>query len=185
METNWYAVYTRPQKEKRASGLLTSLGIENFIPLNKRVFGQVSNLKTSTQPLISSLLFVCADEVQLQTLSKLSDISLVYWKSMPAIIKEEEVDMLKNLSINYINLRMEKMAVDLTASVSMIDENPFGLFAYNHSYASKPVKVFLPSLGYVVYAEKEMPRQVAAVKENIFFSFFQRRNKVTPALELN
>ena len=185
METKWYAVYTRPHKEKRASSLLSGMGIENFIPLNKREIKGFAQKKFTTQPLISSLLFINASESQLSSVCKLSDINLVYWKSAPAVIQESEIDMLKNLSVNYINLKVEKMKIDPSASVSIIEKSGRGFFTSHNKFTNEPIQVELPSFGYAIIAEREMEDSSVYNRENVFVSFFQKLTRSAPLFEAN
>lgn len=50
----WYAVYTRPRREKKASGLQEKEAIKNFCPFNKVVKKWSDRRKTIYEPLFSS-----------------------------------------------------------------------------------------------------------------------------------
>jgi transcriptional antiterminator RfaH len=62
MQKNWYAIYTKSRNEKRVSELLTQQGIENYLPLMKKIRIWSDRKKTVEMPLFSSYIFVNIDE---------------------------------------------------------------------------------------------------------------------------
>ena len=80
MEQNWYAVYTRPNKELKISKLLTSKGFEVFCPVNHVNNSNTIQKKYSTEPLFSTYIFVNTATTQLSFLQKIVDVQLVYFR---------------------------------------------------------------------------------------------------------
>ena len=93
---NWYAVYTKPRWEKKVAETLTNQKIHNYCPLN-RVLRQWSDRKKFVyEPLFTSYVFVRVAERQLARLNQLDGIlQVVYWLGKPAIIKEEEIEVIR------------------------------------------------------------------------------------------
>lgn len=176
MERNWYAVYTKPQRERKISNLLTSKGIENFYPVNHLVTGKMGQKKRNIQPLIDSFVFVYLSEAEFKIINRLPDVNLVYWMSKPAMIQEEEIDMIKNLSANYVNMQLEKVPVRFGQPVTILEGHVNSFLDSSRSFSNHPLKVSLPSLGYIVVAEKEkVVRETSVVPESAPFSLFPRR----------
>ena len=62
MEKHWYAIYTKSRNEKRVAELLIQQGIENYLPLMKKIRIWSDRKKTVEMPLFSSYVFVNIDE---------------------------------------------------------------------------------------------------------------------------
>lgn len=155
-ELKWYALYTRPRWEKKVAEILTEKKYENYCPLN-RVLRQWSDRKKIVyEPLFTSYVFVRVTEKQLLEIRKIVGvINFVYWLNKPAVIRDEEIVCVKEFLTNYINVQLEKSAVGLNDTVRIM-KGP--LTEYEGSVIavkSKTVKVALPSLGYMMYAEVE------------------------------
>jgi hypothetical protein len=102
-------------------------------------------------------------------------INLIYWRSKPAVISNKEIDIIKKLTANYSNIRIEKSFVDQNAAVSILDEPTI---AYNENSVSvkyKSIKVNLPSLGYTMIAERIKQKEKAVYHETSLLASFPRR----------
>jgi transcription antitermination factor NusG len=62
MTKHWFAIYTKSRNEKRVAELLTQQGIENYLPLMKKIRIWSDRKKTVEMPLFSSYIFVNIDE---------------------------------------------------------------------------------------------------------------------------
>jgi transcriptional antiterminator RfaH len=58
MQKNWYAVYTKPQAEKKVAALFTKRKIEVFIPLVHVKTKTFRRNKFISEPLLKSIVFV-------------------------------------------------------------------------------------------------------------------------------
>jgi transcription antitermination factor NusG len=154
MTRNWYAVYTRPLKERKVASILSKKGIENYCPVIA-VEPKLTSKKQLLLPLFNSFVFVCVAEKEIASLLAVPGIiNVVFWRSKPAVISHREIDIVKKLTNNYSNIRLEKSFVDINATVTILDEP---LIAYNENTVSvkyKSIKVNLPSLGYTMIAER-------------------------------
>ncbi|MBL0358096.1 MAG: UpxY family transcription antiterminator [Chitinophagaceae bacterium] len=94
MNRNWYAVYTKPQSEKKVAALLTKKKIENLCPLNRITNGYGFRRKMASEPLFPTFVFVYITEAEMHEVRKTSDvINFVYWLGKPAIIKKPKLKM--------------------------------------------------------------------------------------------
>lgn len=153
-EKKWYAVYTKPRWEKKVAELLTKRRVENFCPLNKVVRQWADRRKTIFEPLFTSYVFVRATEQEHLAIKQTDGVlNLVYWLGSPAIIRDEEIEAIKNFLHVHTDVRLEKIAVNISDRVRITD----GVLVHREGEVlevkNKTVKLFLPSLGYTILAE--------------------------------
>lgn len=158
MNNHWYVLYTKSNCEKKVSDLLAKRGIETYCPLNK-VYRQWSDRKKQISiPLFTSYVFVRVNESDLGFIRSLttSIVSAVYWLGKPAIIRDTEIQEIKNFLSKHSEIKLEKRKVNLNDKV-VITRGPFydkhGIVqtVKNHS-----VVLSLPSLGYNMIAELDI-----------------------------
>jgi|SRR5690242_10596425 len=156
IESKWYAVYTRPRWEKKVAEILTGKEIENYCPLNKVVRQWSDRKKIVLEPLFTSYVFVRTNEKLLFEICKVNGvINVVYWLKKPAVIREEEIDCIKNFLSEYKNVKLEKCSVNINDTVR-ITNGPLMEYEGNViAVKSATVKISLPSLGYMMTAEVE------------------------------
>jgi transcription antitermination factor NusG len=155
MLRNWYAVYTKPEKEKIVLSAFAKKGIESFCPLINTIKGKSNNRKAVFQPLFISYVFVYLDESEILTLKSIPGvINILYWKSKPAIINVEEIDAVRYFTVNYSNIKLIKSAVNINEKISIQDAPVFSFNEKAVSVKYQTVKVYLPSLGYTLIAER-------------------------------
>lgn len=176
MTRNWYAVYTRPHKEKKVASILSRKGIENYCPVIFSEHNGSPQKKQSLRPLFSSFVFVQITESEIGALISLPwVINVLFWRSKPAVINNREIDIVKKLTNSYSNIRLEKTTVDINASVTILDEP---IIAYNENTVSvkyKSVKVNLPSLGFTMIAERMKQEEKNDYQQTGIFSSFPKR----------
>lgn len=174
MTLNWYAVYTEPQKEKKVSLLLNKKGIENYCPVSCSF--ETNNRRPVFEALFNSYVFVYLSEASLPSLRMIPGIiNVIFWKSKPAIINKEEIDIVRQITTHYTNIRLEKSFVDVNNAVSIIDE---AQIAYNENTVSvkyKTVKINLPSLGFTLIADRMKKKEEAVGQQPGLFSTFPQK----------
>ena len=154
MNTNWYAVYTKPRWEKKVAEILTRKEIQNYCPLNKVLKKWHDRKKIIMEPLFTSYVFVQVMEKQLTDLKRIDGIiSVLYWLGKPAVIRENEIDAIKSFMNDYEHVSLEKVNVRVNDKVKIIHgplETREGIVleVFTHT-----IKVFLPSLGYSMLAQ--------------------------------
>jgi transcription antitermination factor NusG len=158
MDTNkkWYAVYTRPRWEKKVADLLVKKHIENYCPLNKVVRQWADRKKLVLEPLFTSYVFVHADPTEHLAIKQTDGImNFVYWLGQPAVIRDEEIDAIKQFLDEHQNVQLEKINVNMHDRVRISNGPLMSLEGDVIEVRNKTVKVQLTSLGYVMTAEVE------------------------------
>jgi transcription termination/antitermination protein NusG len=152
----WYAVYTRPKWEKKVSQILTSKKIEAYCPLNKVQKQWSDRKKLLEEPLFTSYVFVHAS-LNEHLLIKAADgvINFVYWLGNPAVIKDEEINTIREFLGEYNNVKLEKADVNLDDRIRISGGPLGGKEGDVIEIKNRTVRVYLPSLGYRLLAEIE------------------------------
>lgn len=153
---HWYAVYTRPRWEKKVADLLTKKRIENYCPLNRVVRQWADRKKVIFEPLFTSYVFVYASaEEQLAIKQTDGVLNFVFWLGQPAVIKNEEIDTVKQFLSDYHNVQLEKVVVNVNDQVKITSGPLMSREGNVIEVKSRTVRVLLPSLGYAMVAEVE------------------------------
>ena len=156
IDAKWYAVYTKPRWEKKVAATLTSLKVTNYCPLNRVVHQWSDRKKLVYEPLFTSYVFVQVAEKELLALKQVNGIlHFVTWLGKPAVIKDEEIEVIRLFLHEHKNVFIEKATVQLHDTVKVtkgtfIDQQGTIVEVKNNS-----IKVALPSLGYFMYAVLE------------------------------
>jgi transcriptional antiterminator NusG len=153
----WYALYTRPCWEKRVAELLSQQQIENYCPLQKVLRQWSDRKKVIQEPLFKSYVFVRVPESGKLTVRQTDGVlNFVNYLGKPAIIRDEEIDRVKQFLNDYKNVRVENIALYVNDQVRVIG-GPFMMMKGNVvEVKRKTVKVLLPSLGFALTAEVEI-----------------------------
>jgi transcription antitermination factor NusG len=157
MKKSWYAVYTKPQCEKKAASLLTKKRIENFFPLNSCLQKNGGNRKKVIyEPLFPSFVFVFISESEMSAVRQTNDvINFVYWLGKPAVIKSAEIENINHFVNSYYNIHVEKTAVNPNGMVHITNEQDSDNKKII-SFKTNTIHASLPSLGYIMHAETEV-----------------------------
>jgi len=157
--TNWYAVYTRPNFEKKVAETFSKKKIESYCPLTWSA--RYGNGKKMTQtPLFTSYVFVRLNETQLQDVKGVDGvINLAYWLNKPAKIRDVEIEMLRRFLNVHKEMQLEKTPVNTTEMVTLTEgprlQKEGGLVAVG---AIGP-RLSLPSIGYRLIATQHNKQQ--------------------------
>jgi transcription antitermination factor NusG len=166
MTRNWYAVYTRPQREKKVVAILGKKGIKNYLPINSIVSTNGSIKKNYKEVLISSFVFVYINDAEIALVKDIPGIvNFLYWMSKPAIIKQEEIEAIKQLTSFYHNIKMEKTSVNLNDSVRIIDEPVIYFKEKSASVKFQTLKMVMPSMGFTMIAERDKAHELVLKQE--------------------
>lgn len=153
-EKRWLAVYTRPKWEKKVAKMLGNKNIENYCPLNKVVRKWADRKKVVFEPLITSYVFVHATETEYVSIKETDGVvSMVHWLGKPAVIRDTEIESLKQFLADYSDVSLEKIHVNVNDEVKIIygplNTREGKVVEVQTNY----VKIILPSLGYSLYAQ--------------------------------
>lgn len=153
MQKNWYLVYTKPKCEKKVASILTKRKIENFCPQNRKQIKQLRRSKMVDEPLFSSYVFVNTEENNIETLVQTENVlSLVYWKGKPAIIKNEEIEIIRDFISDHEDIKLEKTKVNLNEDARILNRPSYVMDGNILTLKNKSIKVNLPSLGFNLVA---------------------------------
>ncbi|MBS1921518.1 MAG: UpxY family transcription antiterminator [Bacteroidetes bacterium] len=152
----WYAVYTRPRWEKKVAETLTHKKIECYCPINKVVRQWSDRKKIVHEPLFTSYVFVRIPETGLTSLRQTHGvINLVYWLGKPALIRDVEIDIIKRFLNEHVNIQLEKTPINVNDKVRILGGPLMEMEGQVLSLKNRTIKVALPSLGYMMFAEVE------------------------------
>ncbi len=152
----WYAVYTRPRWEKRVSEILTRKRIENYCPINKVIRNWSDRKKIVHEPLFTSYVFVRISDSETTSLKQTHGvINVVYWLGKPAIIRDSEIEVIKRFLSEHVNIKLEKTPISVNDRIQILNGPLMELEGHVLTIKNKTIKVALPSLGYMMYAEVE------------------------------
>ncbi len=124
-EKNWYVVYTKSRWEKKVAENLTRAEIENYLPLRKEKVQWSDRKKEVEKIIIPSYVFVKINEQEQTSVRMINGVvNFVYWLKKPAIVKNNEVEKLKQFLENEGIISIEK----LEAKIGNVIEIEDGIF---------------------------------------------------------
>ena len=156
MQKNWYAVYTKPHCEKKVAVSLTKRKIENFCPLNCIKIQSFRRSKILQEPLFKSYVFVNITPAEIALIKQTDGvISILYWMGEPAIIKQDEIEAIKEFTSDHQNIELERTQVNIHDVARVVDGPSYSMDGNVFALKNKTLKVSLPSLGYIMIAKME------------------------------
>ena len=150
----WYAIYTNHRHEKKVADLFESQGICYFLPLHKVSKKWSDRIKLVEEPLFKSYIFVniCENEKAKVRETK-GVLNFVYWQKKPAIVRDEEIEIIKKFIGEYINLKVKNTKPKINDKIQ-IDSGPLmSQIGKVIKVGKSKVKVILESLGLAIFAE--------------------------------
>jgi transcription antitermination factor NusG len=176
MTRNWFAVYTRPQKAKKVASILSKKGIKTYFPENNVIGLNGNNKKICKEGLFCSYVFVYIAEPEMGIVKNISGVvNFMFWLSKPAIIKQEEIEAVKQLTSFYNNIKVEKTVVNMGDTVRIIDEPVISFKENSASIKFQTLKIVLPSLGYIMTAERDKVNELVLKQDLVQAGSFPRR----------
>ena len=149
----WYAIYTKPKWEKKVDQLLKEKGLESYCPLNKVCRQWSDRKKIVLEPLFISYVFVHLTESECYSVKQVDGvINLVYWLRRPAVIRDEEIEAIKQFLNTYDNVQLEKAKVNIDDTVKILSGVFMDMEGKVVEILNKAIKVILPSLGFAMIA---------------------------------
>ena len=169
MNHNWYVLYTRSRCEKKVASLLSKRAIENYCPLNRVVKKWADRHKLVYEPLFSSYVFVKAYPTDVYRIKEVTTdiVNFVYWLGKPAIIMDAEINNIKDFLNGYSNVTIERKDIRLNDRVKILKGPLMDREGEITAIENNKVKLFLPSLGYIMMAEVEM-NNIEIIKQPIY-----------------
>ncbi len=152
-EKVWYAVHTRQRWEKKVAHTMEKKTIEHYCPLNK-VYRQWSDRKKLVlEPLFISYVFIRITEAEIAKVKEVDGvINIVYWMGKPAIIKDAEIETIKQFLHDYPTVQLEREKVNANDTVRVVQGPLQNMEGSVVEVMNHYVKLLLPSLGYSMTA---------------------------------
>lgn len=165
MQRKWYVICTQQKMEKKVSASLFKKGIENFCPFISIEKNYGTQKVRDYQPLFNSYVFACLNTAEAENIKHIPFvINFAYWKCAPVTISSEEINAIKMMAANYINITLKKSTVRAGENVAYIEQNITTYKEYYMTIQPYALKVMLPSLGFVMIAEREKAKVTAENK---------------------
>lgn len=152
-DLRWYALYTKPRWEKKVAELLDSKKIENYCPLQKSERTWSDRKKIILEPLFKSYVLVrLAPKAHIPVLQTDGVIGFVTFQGKPAVIRDEEIDTVKQFLKDYEHVQVEPIDVNVNDEVTIINGPLMQQKGQVQEVNGKMIKVMLPSLGFALVA---------------------------------
>jgi transcription antitermination factor NusG len=154
-QKRWYALYTKPRWEKKVHKLLTQKNIEAYCPLNKVKRKWTDRVKTIEEPLFSSYVFVkVADEEKTEVRFVDGVLNFVYWNGKPAVVREEEIIVLKKFLSEYEDVQVSNIEIKPADEVMLTTGVMMGAKGrVLRVMGPNTVEVRIESLGFLITAK--------------------------------
>ena len=122
---NWYVVYTKPKWERKVAEQLEKIGIECYCPLITVVRQWSDRKKKIEIPLFNSYVFVhLAESDRNLVFNSAGAVRYLFWLGKPAIVKEEEIDVIKKWLHNPDTYDVSLTTVQVGDSIE-VESGPF------------------------------------------------------------
>ena len=157
-EQQWHVIYSKPRNEKKVHAALVEAGFEVYCPLNKTRRKWSDRYKVVEEPLFRSYVFIKIIANQLYDVLKFDGVvRFLYWNKKPAIVREDEIELIKRFLGEYESVRLESAKFTVNQGVTFTASNFMGQKGKVLEARNKEVKVLLESMGYylVVTVQKD------------------------------
>lgn len=148
--SHWYAAYTKPRSEKKATERLNKDGWEVYCPLKKEIKQWSDRKKMVETPFFTSYIFIRLENYEAQRVEVLTDpavLNFVFWQGKPAIISDKEMKEVMDFFEKYEKQNIVADKVDVGSKISL-GVGPFaGKKGTVVKVARKKVTLVLEQLG--------------------------------------
>lgn len=149
----WYALYVRSRWEKKVSELLDEKKIENYCPVQRLERNWSDRKKIILEPLFKSYVLVrLAPKAHIPVLQTDGVIGFVTFQGKPAVIRDEEIEAVKQFLQNYEHIQVERIDVNVNDEVTIMQGPLMQQTGQVMEISNRMVKVMLPSLGFALVA---------------------------------
>jgi transcription antitermination factor NusG len=148
----WFAIYTRHKFESKVTQKIAELDMEAYCPLIMVERQWSDRKKIIKTPLFTSYVFVHINEKDQTKIRLIAGvINFVYWLGKPAVVQDNEIDIIKRFLQEFKNVKIEKVndKVRIISGPLLFHEGVV------EKVGNRTIKVYLPSLGFEIYAEVE------------------------------
>lgn len=108
------------------------------------------------KPLFKSYVFVHVTLEELELLKQTDGIlNILYWLGQPAVIKDEEIAVIREFTSDHRDIKLERTVVNLSETARNLSASSYAIEGKLVTIKNKLLKVSLPSLGYTMIAKVE------------------------------
>jgi len=146
---NWFVIHTKPRFEKKVEEKLLSFGIEAYCPTRKEIRLWSDRKKKIDVPVLPSMVLVRLEEKNANDVFNVNGvIRYMFWLGKRAIVRQKEVDVLKNYlkGNTIINQEIRKFSPGNRINLSGFN-NEDGVI---EKVSKNTAWVFLENLGYKI-----------------------------------
>jgi len=147
---NWYVLHTKPRSEKKVEEKLLSLGINAYCPTRSEIRFWSDRKKRIQVPVLPSMVLVNIDAKDMNRVFESSGvIRYMFWLGKKAIVKQNEVDILKKYlkgDYNFVNSKLSDIKVGDNFNLSSFN-NERGIV---NRISNNNIWIYLKSIGYSV-----------------------------------
>lgn len=145
---NWYVIYTKARFEKKVSEKLALSGVEVYCPLLKTKKKWSDRWKWVEEPLFRSYCFVrLEDSDRDKVLTTNGVVRYLYHCGKPAVVRNEELQLLKNWLNQYSHESIESSAFHVRDKVRLKSGALMDHMAEVLSSSGNYIMLFLETLG--------------------------------------
>lgn len=156
LKYNWYAIRVKSRSEKKVFAELLELGIEAYLPLQKKLRQWSDRKKWVEMPLISGYVFVYISRKEYETVLRIYNVvCYVYFEGKAAIIRDEDINLLKRM-LGQVEVELEITVEELKPGqmVEIVTGPLIGVVGELIDFKGKnKVALRIPPLGYTVLVE--------------------------------
>jgi transcription antitermination factor NusG len=117
---SWHVIYTKPRAEKKVEERLNNIGIKAYCPVKQEIKQWSDRKKKILVPVLPSMVLVNIDEKERNNVFDIPGVvRYMFWLGKHAVVKEDEIDSLKNL-LNQNNIvSQETMALKVGEKINV------------------------------------------------------------------
>jgi len=152
-EKNWFVLYTKPRWEKKIAGVLSSMGLESYCPLNRVERRWSDRRKLVAEPLFRCYVFVKVSQDEMfRPLEVNGVLNYIYWMKKPAPVKDHEIEKIKRFLTEHSEVALERLDVAVNEPVIIKYGPLMDKKGRVTQVREKYIKVAIRSLGYSLVA---------------------------------
>lgn len=111
-------MYTKPRWEKKVASLLLEKGFENYCPINKVTRQWSDRKKVVLEPVFKGYVFVRVEDQKKWEVKSIDGIlNFVYWLGKPAVIRDEEIDIIRKFLNEFTDVKVESKGFSVNTEV--------------------------------------------------------------------
>ena len=174
LQKKWRIVLTKPGAEKRVCESLHKKHIEFYFATNFSIRQRQTKGRRIEHALFDRYIFVRVDDSELTIPRQVEGVQqFIYWLGKPAIISQNDIEIIRAFTQQYANVKLEKIPVNPleTGSTEIYNEE-----CDDPIVPGKKYKATLPALGYILVASVAAPAievlSVSRHEKHSFYNFF-------------